>query len=104
VGEVTQTAYVISSTVRFDGRLGSSRAPAPGGTSQFRVSGRTGLRLMWNLPNNTMTVNITVSGPTCSATYDSRLNPGKRQHMLYDGNQYFYCDRPHMTMSSCEVR
>ena len=105
VGEVIQTAYIISSTVRFDGRLGSSLAPAPGGTSQFRVSGRSGLRLMWRfaeqyhdrehrrqradvLSQLTTRGSIPASGNTC----------------MYDGNQYFYCDRPRMTMSSCEVR
>jgi hypothetical protein len=45
-GELTQTAFVLSSTVRFDGRLGAPPAPAPGGTSQVRVAGRSGLRLI----------------------------------------------------------
>ena len=56
-GELTQTAFVLSSTVRFDGRLGAPLAQAPGGTSQGRVIGPNGLRLIWQLPNNAITVN-----------------------------------------------
>jgi hypothetical protein len=102
--EVTQTAFVFSSTVRFDGRLGAPPASAPGGTSQVRVAGRSGLRLIWNLPNNALIVNIAVRGRTCSATFESRLNPGKRQHNLFDGSRHHYCERPRVATTSCEVR
>jgi hypothetical protein len=103
--EVTQTAFVFSNTVRFDGRLGAPPTAAPGGTtSQVRVSGRRSLRLIWNLPNNAMIVNVTVKGQTCSATFESRPNPGQRQHTLFDGNGFHYCDRPRVASSSCEVR
>ena len=103
--EVTQTAFVFSNPVRFDGRLGARPSVAPGGTtSQVRVSGRNSLRLIWNLPNNAFVVNIAVRGQTCSATFESRLNPGQRHHTLFDGSNFHYCDRPRVASSSCEVR
>jgi hypothetical protein len=46
--DVTQTAFVLSSTIHFQGRLGAPPASAPGGTSQVRVAGRDRLRLIWN--------------------------------------------------------
>jgi hypothetical protein len=63
--EVTQTAFVLSNTIQFRGRLGAP--PASGGTSQVRVAGRDSLRLIWNLPNNQFVVNIQVKGQSCSA-------------------------------------
>jgi len=100
--ELTQTAIVLSSTVHFRGRLGAQ--PAPGGTSQMRVSGRSGLRMIWNLPNNQLVVNVRVSGQSCSAQFQPILKPGKTQYTLFDGRTYHYCGRPRAERSSCEVR
>jgi hypothetical protein len=32
------------------------------------------------------------------------MNPGQRQHTLFDGSSFHYCDRPRVASSSCEVR
>ena len=101
--ELTQTAFILSTKINFEGRIGATQNPAPGGTAQVRVAGKNSLLLIWNLPNNALTVNINVRGRSCTARFDSKLRPGKSQHTLYDGNIYHYCDKPRVASSSCEV-
>jgi len=101
---VTETAFVFSSTIHFDGRLGARPTAAPGGSAQVRVAGRNGLKLIWNLPNNALVVNIVTRGRSCSASFSANLFPGKRQYTLFDGNTIHYCDRPRVAQASCEVQ
>lgn len=102
--DITQTAFVFSSTIHFDGRLGARPTAAPGGTAQARVSGRNSLKLIWNLPNNALVVNIVTRGKSCSASFGANLLPGKRQYTLFDGQTIHYCGRPRVASASCEVR
>ena len=102
--DVTQTAFVFSSTIHFDGRLGARPTAAPGGSAQARVAGRNSLKLIWNLPNNALVVNIVTRGRSCSASFAANLFPGKRQYTLFDGNMIHYCGRPRVAEASCEVR
>jgi hypothetical protein len=102
--DVTQTAFILSTTIHFQGRLGAPPTSAPGGTAQARVTGRNSLRLIWNLPNNALVVNIAIRGQSCSASFASNLKPGKSQHTLFDGSNYHYCGRPRTFSSSCQVR
>ena len=102
--DVTETAFIFSSTIHFDGRLGARPTAAPGGTAQVRVAGRNGLKLIWNLPNNALVVNIATRGQSCSASFAANLFPGKRQYTLFDGNTIHYCSRPRVAQTSCEVR
>lgn len=101
--DVTQTAFVLSTRIRFEGRLGRP-TEAPGGTALARVTGRNSLRLMWNLPNNQFVVNVAVRGQSCSANFSSSLKPGKSQYTLFDGQTYHYCGKPRVESSSCQVR
>ena len=100
--DITETAFILSTQIHFDGRLGRS-TPAPGGTAQVRVAGRHRLILIWNLPNNQMVVTINVAGQTCTANFATNLKPGKSEYTLFDGNIYHYCDRPIPVSSSCQV-
>jgi len=100
--DVTETAFILSTQIHFDGRLGRS-TPAPGGTAQVRVAGQHRLLLIWNLPNNQMVVTVNVTGQTCSASFATNLKPGKSEYTLFDGNIYHYCDRPIPVSSSCQV-
>ena len=102
--DVTETAFVFSSTIHFDGRIGARPTAAPGGTAQVRVAGRNGLKLIWNLPNNALVVNIATRGQSCSASFGANLFPGKRQYTLFDGSTIHYCDRPRVAHASCEVQ
>src|SRR5258708_4189150 len=96
--DVTETAFVFSSTIHFDGRLGARPTLAPGG------SARSGLKLIWNLPNNALVVNIATRGQSCSASFAANLFPGKRQYTLFDGSTIHYCSRPRVAQTSCEVQ
>jgi hypothetical protein len=102
--DVTQTAFILSTTIHFAGRLGAPPTPAPGGTAQARVAGRNNLRLIWNLPNNQLIVHIAVQGQSCSARFEPKLFPGKSQYTLFDGRVYHYCGRPRVEQSSCQVQ
>jgi len=102
--DITQTAFIFSSTIHFDGRIGAAPTAAPGGTAQVRVSGRNSLKLIWNLPNNALVVNIVTWGRSCSASFGANLFPGKRQYTLFDGSTIHYCSRPRVAQASCEVR
>lgn len=102
--DITETAFIFSSTIHFDGRLGASPTAAPGGTAQVRVAGRNGLKLIWNLPNNALVVSIMTRGQSCSANFAANLFPGKRQYTLFDGSAIHYCGRPRVASASCEVR
>lgn len=101
--DVTQTAFVLSTRIHFEGKLGRP-TEAPGGTAITRVSGKNSLRLMWNLPNNQLVVNIAVHGQSCSASFSANLKPGKTQYTLFDGNIYHYCSRPRVASTSCQVQ
>jgi hypothetical protein len=101
--DLTETAFVLSTRIHFEGRLGARANPAPGGTAQVRVAGKNRLLLIWNLPNNQMIVGVTVHGSSCSATFEPRLKPGMSEYTLFDGNIYHYCGRPSAETSSCQV-
>ena len=101
--DITQTAFVLSTRIHFEGRLGQANQ-APGGTALARVTGKNSLRLIWNLPNNQFVVNVAVRGQSCSASFSSSLKPGKSQYSLFDGNIYHYCGKPRVASASCQVR
>ena len=101
---VTQGLLIFKTSLNFDSRLGSGLTPVPGGTGQVRVSGRQSLRFIWNLPNNSIIVNVNVRGQTCSATFQTNLLPGKTNYTFFDGSMYHTCGRPNMTTSRCEIQ
>jgi hypothetical protein len=96
------TSFVSSSTIHFDAHLGGAPRAAPGGTTQLHVIGRNRLRLVWNLPNNLLTVDIATTGQSCSASLGVSLKPGKQQYTLFDGSRYYFCARPRILRTSCQ--
>jgi hypothetical protein len=101
--DLTETAFILSTQIHFEGRLGRPTS-APGGTAQARVAGQHRLLLIWNLPNNQMVVTVDVHGQSCSASLATRLKPGKTEYTLFDGNIYHYCGRPIPQTSSCHIQ
>jgi hypothetical protein len=101
--DLTETAFILSTGIHFEGRLGARANPAPGGTAQVRVAGKNHLLLIWNLPNNALVVSVVVHGNTCSASFAANLKPGKTEYTLFDGNIYHYCGRPTPETSSCQI-
>jgi hypothetical protein len=100
--DVTETAFIFSSNLHFDARLGRA-TPAPGGTVQVRVAGPHRLLLIWNLPNNQMVLDVAVNGNSCTARIENKLKPGKTEYTLFDGTGYHYCGRPTTEGASCQV-
>ena len=100
--DLTETAFVLSSRIHFEGRLGRS-TPAPGGTAQIRVAGQHRLSLIWNLPNNQFIVDIAVNGRSCTARFELQLRPGKTEYTFFDGTIYHYCGLPSTESASCQV-
>ncbi len=101
---ITQGLLIFKTSLNFDSKLGPGLTQVPGGTGQLRVTGRSGLKFVWNLPNNSIIVNIAVRGNTCSATFQSPLMPGKTNYTFFDGSIYHTCGKPTMTSSSCEIQ
>jgi hypothetical protein len=102
--DLTETAFILSTKIHFEGRLGAAPTAAPGGTAQVRVAGKHSLLLIWGLPNNQLITRINVAGQTCSASLEPRLKPGKTEYTLFDGSIYHYCGRPRVEQTSCQVR
>jgi hypothetical protein len=93
-----------TNTMRFDASLGGRPTEAPGGTAQLRVAGSNRLRMIWSLPNNEFTVDITASKAGCKAAINTRLKGGSRQYSLFDGGRFLFCAKPRITQTSCNIR
>lgn len=110
VGRLKMTAYyLLSFRSVFGGKLGAppSAVPdVPGATIQLRVLDKSGLSLKIGLPNNDVTVNTTVSDNSekCFAEFIPSLKPGKKQHMIYAGDTYYYCDTFVVQGTRCRVQ
>lgn len=101
---ITQGLLIFKTSLNFDSKLGPGLTQVPGGTGQMRVTGRSGLKFVWNLPNNSIIVNVSVRGQSCTATFQSPLLPGKTSYTFFDGAMYHTCGKPTMTSSSCEIQ
>lgn len=97
------SGFFLDGDVHFDARLGRA-SPAPGGTSQLRVTGRNRLRGVWSLPNNNMSIDITVSGQTCNVNLTVQLKPGKRQYTMFGGQKFYYCSAARVVSTSCAIQ
>jgi hypothetical protein len=91
-------------TVHFDARLGGAARPGPGGTTQLRVISRNRLRATWNLPNNSLVLDMVAHGNSCSTRLAVKLKPGKREYSMYDGHQFYYCSHQRLLHSTCQAR
>lgn len=95
---------VSTNTIRFDASLGGAPTSAPGGTAQLRVLGPNKLRMIWSLPNNDQSVDIAVSGRSCTASINNTLKRGSRQYSLFDGGIFIFCAKPRITQTTCNIR
>jgi len=94
---------VLPSAVHFDGRLGRT-TEAPGGTTaRMQITGHNHLRLIWDLPNNLLVVDVAISRSSCRASLNAQLKRGQREYSLYNGHAFFYCGKPRVTSTSCSI-
>ena len=95
-------------TDSWEGKVAGTRS-AGGGTGalggKWRVVGPNELMRVTNWPNSQTIVYVTVSGQTCVARVEARLNPGKRVYLLRsvtDGSLTEYTD-PRYTDVRCSI-
>lgn len=93
-----------SSHTRFDATLGGAPAAAPGGTALLRVVSSNQLRLVWDLPNHTMTVNVRMSPTACSLSVDFRLRGGALKYSMFSNGAFYFCSRPKISSMTCTVK
>jgi len=94
---------VLPSRVHFDGRLGRT-TPAPGDTTgRMQIVGHNRLRLIWDLPNNLLIVDVAIGPRSCTASLNTQLKRGQREYSLYNGHAFFYCGKPRVTSTSCQI-
>jgi hypothetical protein len=60
--------------------------------------------MIWSLPNNEFTVDITASKTGCKAAINTRLRGGSRQYSLFDGGRFLFCGKPRITQTTCNIR
>jgi hypothetical protein len=90
--------------IHFDATLGGAPTSAPGGTAQLRVASASTLRMVWDLPNSNFVVNLTATKASCSVRIDTQLKRGSRQYTLFDGGRFFFCSKPQIVQTSCQVK
>ena len=56
----------IEGPVTINAKLGAKASDAPGGSASLRVAGRHTLRAVRNYPNNSIIIDLTVVGNSCS--------------------------------------
>ena len=92
----------IEGPVQINAKLGAKASEAPGGSASLRVAGRHTLRAVRNYPNNSIIIDLTVVGSSCSMKVANVLKPGKREYTFYTGSGGFaYCSRPQITKTEC---
>ncbi len=99
--DLTLTA-MFPDTIHFDARLGRWTT-VPGGTGRMQITKRNHLRLVWSLPNNLLITDIAISNGACRASLTTQLKRGQKQYSLYHGNNFYYCNKPRVISTTCEV-
>lgn len=92
----------VEGQVQINTKLGAKPSEAPGGSASLRVAGRHTLRAVRNYPNNSIIIDLTVVGNSCTMKVTNVLKPGKSQYTFYTGGGGFaYCSRPQITKTEC---
>ncbi len=95
---------ITSSHTRFEATLGGGPVAAPGGTASLRVVSSNQLRLVWDLPNHIMTVNVRITPTACSLTVDYRLRGGALKYSMFSNGAFYFCSRPKISSMTCTVK
>lgn len=87
--------------LRFDATLGGQPVAAPGGTASLRVMSANQLRMSWDLPNNSLIVNLRAVPGSCTLSIEHRLRGGALKYSMFDGGAFYFCSRPNITTRTC---
>jgi hypothetical protein len=93
-----------SSHTRFEATLGGTPAVAPGGTASLRVMSSSQLRLVWDLPNHSMIVNVRMTPTACTLNVDFRLRGGALKYSMFSNGAFYFCSRPKISSMTCTVK
>jgi hypothetical protein len=92
----------VEGQVQINTRLGAKASEAPGGTASLRVAGRHTLRAVRDYPNNSIIIDLTVTGNSCRMKVANVLKRGKSQYTFYTLTGGFaYCSAPRITKAEC---
>jgi hypothetical protein len=91
----------IEGQLQINTKLGKS-SETPGGSSSLRVAGRHTLRAVRDYPNNSIVIDLTVTGNSCRMKVANVLKRGKSQYTFYTLTGGFaYCSAPRITKAEC---
>lgn len=85
------------SHTRFEATLGGTPTAAPGGTASLRMASSNQLRLVWDLPNHSMTVNVRMTPTACTLNVDFRLRGGALKYSMVSNGAFYFYSRPKLT-------
>jgi hypothetical protein len=92
----------VEGQVQINTRLGAKASEAPGGTASLRVAGRHTLRAVRDYPNNSIIIDLTVTGNSCRMKVANVLKRGKSQYTFYTLTGGFaYCSAPRIIKAEC---
>ncbi len=93
----------VEGMVQYKGKLGGKPIELPNGTASLHVAGRHTLRAVREFPNNSLIVNLTIIGNSCSIRVESRLKPGRTQYTFNTAIGLAYCSKPRLVKAECSV-
>jgi hypothetical protein len=92
----------IEGQLQINTKLGAKASETPGGSASLRVTGQHTLRAVRDYPNNSIIIDLTVTGNSCRMKVANVLKRGKSQYTFYTLTGGFaYCSAPRITKAEC---
>jgi uncharacterized protein YkvS len=92
----------VEGMVQYNAKLGGN-IELPNGSASLHVAGRHTLRAIREYPNNSLIVDLTIIGNSCSLKVENRLRRGKSQYTFHTAIGLAYCSRPQVVKAECSV-
>ena len=92
----------VEGMVQYNGKLGG-KLDLPNGSASLHVAGRHTLRAIREYPNNSLIVDLTIIGNSCSLRVENRLKRGQRQYTFHTAVGLAYCSKPQVVKAECSV-
>jgi len=92
----------VEGMVEYNGKLGG-KIELPNGSASLHVAGRHTLRAIREYPNNSLIVDLTIIGNSCSLKVENRLKRGKSQYTFHTAIGLAYCSKPQVVKAECTV-
>jgi len=92
----------VEGMVQYNAKLGG-HIELPDGSASLHVAGRHTLRAIREYPNNSLIVDLTIVGNSCSLKVENRLKRGKTQYTFHTAIGLAYCSKPQVVKAECSV-